>query len=79
MHHICILLLLTGAAQGWNEQRSVCTQVLKRLAGLPRRKWHAATAPLSAEVPVVPLLGRPRALSAFLLVSIAKAWLRASK
>ena len=32
-------------------------QVLKRLTGLPRRKWHAATAPLAGDVPVVPLLG----------------------
>lgn len=31
--------------------------MLKRLTGLPRRKWHAATAPLAGDIPVVPLLG----------------------
>ena len=71
MRHTCTPAPLMQAALVRDDQRSVCMQVLKRLAGLPRRKWHAATAPLSAEVPVVPLLGRPRALSAFDLVIVA--------
>ncbi len=35
-------------------------QALVHLAGgLPDRKWHAAVAPVSGELPIVPLLGEP--------------------
>ena len=35
-------------------------QALVHLAGgLPDRKWHAAIAPVSGELPIVPLLGEP--------------------